>query len=178
MGDASNDKTIGRTNRSSPDRAAQPAVTTAGAAESVVSVVPPRANLSFEGKALITTQTVKADGSKPLVHAATSGTAGGGAFEWPTNSDNYQLINRIGQGAFASVWRARIIRRSNSRSSISDEDEEGKDNSGRVNKTDEIHCAIKIMDLEHVNINISGEFCFGNRDFSATYFKYNALMSP
>lgn len=70
--------------------------------------------------------------------------AGGGTFDWPTSAEHYQLINRVGQGAFASVWRARLI-----------------DNTGKPVEEkacdEDIQCAIKIMDLEHVNINISGE---------------------
>jgi hypothetical protein len=49
----------------------------------------------------------------------------------------------VGQGAFASVWRARIV-------DDSRDTEKVADNEG-------VQCAIKIMDLEHVNINISGE---------------------
>ena len=68
-----------------------------------------------------------------------------GPFEWPTSSEHYQLVNRVGQGAFASVWMARIVTVSN-------------DDDAAVEREEEVQeCAIKIMDLEHVNINISGE---------------------
>ena len=69
---------------------------------------------------------------------------------WPTSYNQYELSNRIGQGAFASVWRARIKNPSNN-----------KDDDGACDEQQQqqqVECAIKIMDLEHVNINISGEF--------------------
>ncbi len=68
-----------------------------------------------------------------------------GVINWPTSADLYQLQNKIGQGAFASVWRAKI--KTNDSCKEGDETED-----------DGVYCAIKIMDLEHVNINISGEF--------------------
>jgi hypothetical protein len=142
MEDASNDKTIGRTNRSSPVRAVRPV----SASESGTPPPPP---LTYTNA----NNPLSADGeapSHPLVYTTTTT---GGPFEWPTNADHYQLINRIGQGAFASVWRADIIRRTKN----DDENNEGAEK----NKTAEIHCAIKIMDLEHVNINISGELFYG-----------------
>lgn len=163
MDDASNDKTIGRTNLSgSPVRVAQQQQTSFDKN--------PLSSTTASDDATLTTQVVANDEtaaaatSKPLVYTAPPavGGAGGGSssssFEWPTNADHYQLINRIGQGAFASVWRARIIRSRNNTDDNNNENDEG-DNTDAVesNKTDEIHCAIKIMDLEHVNINISGE---------------------
>mmetsp|Transcript_7744 Transcript_7744/g.15838 ORF Transcript_7744/g.15838 Transcript_7744/m.15838 type:complete len:536 (-) Transcript_7744:53-1660(-) len=65
-----------------------------------------------------------------------------GVINWPTSADLYQLQNKIGQGAFASVWRAKI--KTNDGHNEGDETED-----------DGVYCAIKIMDLEHVNINIS-----------------------
>ncbi|KAL7520203.1 hypothetical protein ACHAWF_000267, partial [Thalassiosira exigua] len=76
-------------------------------------------------------------------------TPGGTSLRWPTVADRYELVDRIGQGAFATVWRARIAAgggggegKIQRRKSGVDDDERGD-------------CAIKIMDLEHVNINIS-----------------------
>ena len=74
---------------------------------------------------------------------------------WPTTADKYELIDRIGQGAFASVWRARIAGR-RPRTTAAD-DEGADDERGAAGEGD---CAIKIMDLEHVNVNIGGEFPF------------------
>ena len=153
--DAANDKTIGRTNRSSPVRAVRP-VTSAG--ESVTPPPPLTDTMSVNNNPLSAGEAPAAPtvetSSPPLLYTSTVGSAsGGGPFEWPTNADHYQLINRIGQGAFASVWRARIIRRTTNNNNDDDEN----NNEGADNKTTEIHCAIKIMDLEHVNINIQGE---------------------
>ena len=160
MDDASNDKTIGRTNLSaSPVRVAQQQQTSSFDKN-------PLSSTTASDDATLTTQVVANDKtaaaatSKPLVYTAPPAVVGGGSsssFEWPTNADHYQLINRIGQGAFASVWRARIIRSRNADDNNNENDEGDNTDDVEGNKTDEIHCAIKIMDLEHVNINISGE---------------------
>ena len=137
---ASNDKTIGRTNRSSPTRTVRP----------VVESVSPSKDTNADNNSLPAGEAPqKPTAEPPLVYKTTAGSSKGGSFEWPTNADHYQLINRIGQGAFASVWRARIRRQ------IKNDDDEGAETKA---ETAEIHCAIKIMDLEHVNINISGEY--------------------
>lgn len=138
---ASNDKTIGRTNRSSPTRTVRP---------TVVESVSPSKDTNADKYPLSTGEAPhKPTAEPPLVYKTTVGSSSkGGSFEWPTNADHYQLINRIGQGAFASVWRARIRRQ------IKNDDDGGAEKE----ETAEIHCAIKIMDLEHVNINISGEY--------------------
>jgi hypothetical protein len=68
------------------------------------------------------------------------------AVSWPTSAESYVLGARIGRGAFASVYAARIKKRSGVLL-----DEEMTD----INSAD---CAIKIIDLEHVNININGKF--------------------
>ena len=67
---------------------------------------------------------------------------------WPTVYNQYELSNRIGQGAFASVWRARIKNTSNNKDDGACEQQQ---------QQQQVERAIKIMDLEHVNINISGE---------------------
>ena len=147
MEGTSNDKTIGRTNRSSPSRAARPAVVESLPKDTSANHNSPvSAAAAAAGEAPPKPTTVE----QPLVYTTTVGSKGG-PFEWPTNADHYQLINRIGQGAFASVWRARIRRRIKN---------DGENNVGTESskKPVEIHCAIKIMDLEHVNINISGEY--------------------
>jgi serine/threonine protein kinase len=101
------------------------------APRATAAIPPPENIISHPNPALITTE-------RPPPPPTS-----GGPFEWPTNANHYRLINRVGQGAFASVWRARIVD-----SSTESEDDEG------------VQCAIKIMDLEHVNINISGESIF------------------
>jgi serine/threonine protein kinase len=121
MDDASNDQTIGRTNVA--PRTAAPAVQPTAVAQ----------------------QTPCSRPTAAVERRQTSAGSGGGPFEWPTNASHYQLINRVGQGAFASVWKARII-----------DSSKGEDDDG-------VQCAIKIMDLEHVNINISGELLLRER---------------
>jgi hypothetical protein len=159
MDDASNDKTIGRTNLSgSPVRVAQRQQTSFD--KNPLSSTTASDNATLSTQVVANNETAAAT-SKPLVYTAppAGGSGGGGSssFEWPTNADHYQLINRIGQGAFASVWRARIIRSRNADDNNNENDEGDNTAAVESNKTDEIHCAIKIMDLEHVNINISGE---------------------
>lgn len=48
---------------------------------------------------------------------------------WSTNPSNYELIGKIGQGAFASVWRGKT-------------------------KSDQ-ECAVKVLNLDHVDSNLS-----------------------
>jgi serine/threonine-protein kinase OSR1/STK39 len=50
--------------------------------------------------------------------------------EWPITPDSYDLIEKIGQGAFASVWKAKT-------------------------KTSGEECAIKVLNLDHVDSNLS-----------------------
>ena len=54
--------------------------------------------------------------------------------EWPTDPNAYILTGKIGQGAFASVWRA---------TTSSDDDEETRD------------CAVKVLNLDHVDTNLA-----------------------
>jgi hypothetical protein len=87
------------------------------------------------------------------------------SFQWPTSADCYELGNRIGRGAFASVFAARIRRRTNATVVVEEEEEEEEGRQrrdhadARLGGKDEedVECAVKIIDLEHVNINISGE---------------------
>jgi serine/threonine-protein kinase OSR1/STK39 len=52
------------------------------------------------------------------------------AREWPTQALAYDFIGRIGHGAFATVWKAR-------------------------NKEDQRYCAVKVLNLDHVDTNLS-----------------------
>jgi serine/threonine-protein kinase OSR1/STK39 len=95
----------------------------------------------------------------------------GGSFQWPTSAEYYQLSNRIGQGAFATVWGGRIKRKASAVNlrkvggGVGGVEEnssfEGGNDGDNANNNDEqqqqvvVDCAIKIMDLEHVNININ-----------------------
>jgi serine/threonine-protein kinase OSR1/STK39 len=51
--------------------------------------------------------------------------------EWPSEAARYDLVGKIGQGAFASVWRA-----------------------GLKEKQDQ-ECAIKVLNLDHVDSNLA-----------------------
>ena len=53
--------------------------------------------------------------------------------EWPTDPKSYDLIGKIGQGAFASVWRA----------------------NDKTSTTNHRQCAIKVLNLDHVDSNLS-----------------------
>lgn len=50
--------------------------------------------------------------------------------EWPVGSESYDLIKKIGQGAFASVWKAKT-------------------------KATDRECAIKVLNLDHVDSNLA-----------------------
>jgi serine/threonine-protein kinase OSR1/STK39 len=53
--------------------------------------------------------------------------------EWPTDPTSYDLIGKIGQGAFATVWKARIT----------------------TSQTAEQVCAVKVLNLDHVDTNLA-----------------------
>jgi serine/threonine-protein kinase OSR1/STK39 len=58
-----------------------------------------------------------------------------GPTEWPTDASHYELIGKIGQGAFATVWGARTK-------------EEGEEGQPR-------ECAVKVLNLDHVDSNLA-----------------------
>jgi len=67
--------------------------------------------------------------------------------EWPTDPSKYEWIGKIGQGAFASVWRAcTTVSIGNAKIKASSIDEERKENQ---------ECAIKVLNLDHVDSNLS-----------------------
>jgi serine/threonine-protein kinase OSR1/STK39 len=53
--------------------------------------------------------------------------------EWPTDSSNYSFLGKIGQGAFASVWKAET------------------NNTG----TETNYCAVKVLNLDHVDSDLN-----------------------
>eukprot|EP00934_Nitzschia_sp_Nitz4_P001625 Nitzschia sp. Nitz4//scaffold20_size174350//143601//145004//NITZ4_002125-RA/size174350-processed-gene-0.117-mRNA-1//-1//CDS//3329541878//1625//frame0 len=55
--------------------------------------------------------------------------------EWPTDPSHYNLIGKIGQGAFASVWRAGTP--------------------SAADATVPRECAIKVLNLDHVDSNLN-----------------------
>jgi serine/threonine-protein kinase OSR1/STK39 len=79
--------------------------------------------------------------------------------EWPTDATQYELSGKIGSGAFATVWRATttcsiIVDDGHERAitatppTSADDEEEGQ-------KKKEEECAIKILNLDHVDSNLS-----------------------
>jgi len=67
--------------------------------------------------------------------------------EWPTDPSQYEWIGKIGQGAFASVWRAcTTVSIGNAKIKASSVDEERKEDQ---------ECAIKVLNLDHVDSNLS-----------------------
>lgn len=76
---------------------------------------------------------------------------------WPVDYNAYKLIGKVGQGAFASVWRAEC---SNVPESIEKNGQQQDGIAGEGTETKEevkMLCAIKILDLEHVDTNFGGE---------------------
>jgi len=55
--------------------------------------------------------------------------------EWPANHESYELLGKIGYGAFATVWRGK-------------------------NLLNGQPCAIKIIDLESIDTNFVGKYNF------------------
>jgi serine/threonine-protein kinase OSR1/STK39 len=71
--------------------------------------------------------------------------------EWPTDSTQYHLTGKIGQGAFASVWRATTSVTFSSAAACAIAD--GDSDNNKEQKQQE--CAIKVLNLDHVDSNLS-----------------------
>ena len=72
---------------------------------------------------------------------------------WPSDASSYDILSKIGQGAFASVFLARCrpdAERSDGREEEAEEEEE--EEGGGKNNDDDV-CAIKILNLENVDAN-------------------------
>ena len=70
---------------------------------------------------------------------------------WPAHPSHYTLLGKVGQGAFASVWRAYCDSGDGAAGKASVESNLCGGSDGRR------LCAIKIMDLEHVDTNFVGK---------------------
>lgn len=121
---------------------------------------------------------------------------------WPVDYNAYKLLGKVGQGAFATVWRAECTlpssNNNNNINSISNNNndvrndattssvdtsmavetttpKEDDDNNNNVVKKEEekILCAIKILDLEHVDTNFGGknEKKSGSTDYIFKFLK-------
>jgi serine/threonine-protein kinase OSR1/STK39 len=75
-------------------------------------------------------QTQAAPIPVPAVKTSARTSGPGGGEPWATDPEAYQLIGKIGQGAFASVWKAK-------------QKDDGKE------------CAVKVLNLDHVDSNLS-----------------------
>ena len=86
---------------------------------------------------------------------------GGCEVEWPTDPSQFQLKTKIGHGAFASVWRASttvVYLAAAAKLKSSDENNDGgSDESNQEREKCEIpvECAIKVLNLDHVDSNLS-----------------------
>ena len=100
-----NDRTIGRTNVRASNNAD----------DQLACSISTNDNIAQENNTLAAAHpstTVTTAAVVPPPPAATM-TSPGGSYQWPTSSEYYELSNRIGQGAFASVWRARTMNNNN-----------------------------------------------------------------
>lgn len=71
---------------------------------------------------------------------------------WPTEHDAYELLGKIGYGAFATVWRAHSKIKTTKKKNDDCIDSE----STAMTKTGPL-CAIKIINLEHIDTNFVGK---------------------
>lgn len=69
--------------------------------------------------------------------------------EWPTDASQYDLTGKIGQGAFASVWRATTNVGVPGAGAATD----GENTQQQQQRQQE--CAIKVLNLDHVDSNLS-----------------------
>ena len=74
---------------------------------------------------------------------------------WPADPFNYTLLGKVGQGAFASVWRAHCKGGKGVPAPVPAGEKENDE--GNTNGNGGRLCAIKIMDLENVDTNFVGE---------------------
>ena len=71
--------------------------------------------------------------------------------EWPMDASHYELLGKIGQGAFATVWGARTkeISVDNSQGTPGTTDE------GQQQQQQPRYCAVKVLELDHIDSNLA-----------------------
>jgi serine/threonine-protein kinase OSR1/STK39 len=81
--------------------------------------------------------------------------------DWPTDAKQYHLTGKIGQGAFASVWRATTTVKfpsdttTNATTTTSNTVGSTTDSDGHTKEPKQQECAIKVLNLDHVDSNLS-----------------------
>jgi serine/threonine-protein kinase OSR1/STK39 len=88
--------------------------------------------------------------------------------EWPTDASQYELIGKIGQGAFASVWRASTTTTitkipttttttttTTTIPSSTQEEQHQQQQPNHHDQSERHECAIKVLNLDHVDSNLS-----------------------
>lgn len=75
--------------------------------------------------------------------------------EWPTDSKKYQLTGKIGQGAFAAVWRARAMSEFHPRDTTATTSAENTTSEDSAELSLSLDCAIKVLNLDHVDSNLT-----------------------
>jgi serine/threonine-protein kinase OSR1/STK39 len=94
----------------------------------------------------------------PAQPAAAAAAAAAHNDEWPTDPAQYEMIGKIGQGAFATVYKAR---RQKARpdegggegSAAAPADDENNENTG--DDDDRLVCAVKVLNLDHMDTNLA-----------------------
>lgn len=83
---------------------------------------------------------------------------------WPTDPSQFELTTKIGQGAFAAVWRASTTVVVNSKHNSEDDENhptpttteaESSLSSSEEQQHLKVECAIKILNLDHVDSNLA-----------------------
>jgi len=79
--------------------------------------------------------------SETLATPNESDAAATAAAEWPTDPSLYELVGKIGQGAFAIVWKA----------TLTTSQSEGE----QADQVTKHVCAVKVLNLDHVDTNLA-----------------------
>ena len=69
------------------------------------------------------------------------------AVEWPTDASHYELLGKIGQGAFATVWGARTkeLPAGEGTTAVAEGEQEQQPR----------YCAVKVLNLDHIDSNLA-----------------------
>ena len=84
-----------------------------------------------------------------------SGSASSVSYQWPTDAKAYELISKIGQGAFATVYRAKCLPMSLHKPPSANDRTDAEASTITEEGGRDQYCAIKVLDLEHFDTNLS-----------------------